>query len=207
MEDDLWWSIFGRLAAPIFFFLLGFARTSDRSGPLDLARRRPYPARKLDSRLDLGGTEHSLEFGTHPHCTSPCTSPCGTRRVGRLLPPRLRTFLAALPITSVIVDYGSEGWLWALFGLCQRIYVDGRTIVDVRGSAQNSAPPVRATENMALMRLLACIVAALAYVWQEQREYSFFSTISPFSFSASVFCPLVCVCSSAAQAPSNRQKS
>ena len=81
--------------------------------------------------------------------------------------------LAALPITSIIVDYGSEGWLWALFGLCQRMYVDGRTIVDVHGAAQNSAPPARATENMALMRLLACIVAAFVYVWQEQMEYSF----------------------------------
>ena len=27
IEDDRWWSVFGRLAAPIFFFLLGYART------------------------------------------------------------------------------------------------------------------------------------------------------------------------------------
>ena len=40
--------------------------------------------------------------------------------------------------------------------------------------AQNSAPPVRAmTENVGLMRLLACVVAAVVYVWQEQREYLF----------------------------------
>jgi hypothetical protein len=32
MEDELWWSAFGRLAAPIFFFLLGFAQT--RTVPL-----------------------------------------------------------------------------------------------------------------------------------------------------------------------------
>lgn len=38
----------------------------------------------------------------------------------------------------------------------------------------NSAPLVPAmTENMALMRLLACIVAAVVYVRQEQREYLF----------------------------------
>jgi hypothetical protein len=27
MEDDSWWSVFGRLAAPTFFFLLGYAQT------------------------------------------------------------------------------------------------------------------------------------------------------------------------------------
>ena len=32
MEDDLWWSVFGRLAAPVFFFLLGYAQT--RTVPL-----------------------------------------------------------------------------------------------------------------------------------------------------------------------------
>ena len=29
------------------------------------------------------------------------------------------------------------------------------------------------TENAALMRLLACFVAAVVYVWQEQKEFSF----------------------------------
>ena len=27
IEDDHWWSVFGRLAAPTFFFLLGYAQT------------------------------------------------------------------------------------------------------------------------------------------------------------------------------------
>ena len=27
MADDLWWSLFGRLAAPTFFFLVGYAHT------------------------------------------------------------------------------------------------------------------------------------------------------------------------------------
>jgi hypothetical protein len=54
------------------------------------------------------------------------------------------------------------------------MHVDGRTVVDARGAAQNSAPPARmTTEKMGLMRLLACVVAAAVYVWQEQREYSF----------------------------------
>jgi hypothetical protein len=32
MENDRWWSVFGRLAAPAFFFLLGYAQT--RTVPL-----------------------------------------------------------------------------------------------------------------------------------------------------------------------------
>jgi hypothetical protein len=27
MQDDYWWGVFGRLAAPTFFFLIGYAQT------------------------------------------------------------------------------------------------------------------------------------------------------------------------------------
>ena len=30
VEDDRWWSVFGRIAAPTFFFLLGYAQHQDR---------------------------------------------------------------------------------------------------------------------------------------------------------------------------------
>ncbi len=44
---------------------------------------------------------------------------------------RLRLLVFALfivlPIAEKIADYGAEGWLWALFGLFQRMYVDGRS--------------------------------------------------------------------------------
>jgi hypothetical protein len=79
-----------------------------------------------------------------------------------------------LSIAARIVDYGSEGWLWALFGLCQRMYIDSRLTTDVDGPAQSSAPsapPMK--ENAGLMRLLACFAAIVVCVWQEQREYSF----------------------------------
>ena len=82
--------------------------------------------------------------------------------------------LAVLPIAGNLVDYGSEGWLWALFGLCQRMYVDSRSVSDVDGSAQSSGPPAPAMqENSGPMRLLACLLAVFAYVWREQSEYSF----------------------------------
>ena len=82
--------------------------------------------------------------------------------------------LAVLPIAAKIVDYGAEGWLWALFGLCQRQYVDGISAVGSVGEAQrSSAPALAATDTAGLMRLLACLVAAVAFVWQEQKEFSF----------------------------------
>jgi hypothetical protein len=104
---------------------------------------------------------------------------------------------ALLPIAAKIVDYGAEGWLWALFGLYQRMYVDGSSAAGVDGAAQSAAPRAHAMTDEcrprvdprsvstpdqvrgrpfpknALMRLLACCVAALVYIWQEQREYSF----------------------------------
>ena len=81
---------------------------------------------------------------------------------------------AVLPIASKIADNGAEGWLWALFGLYQRMYVDGRSATDVSGATPSLAPSAHAmTENVSQMRLLACCVAAVVYIWQEQREFSF----------------------------------
>ena len=70
----------------------GLRAEPDRPAPLDLARCHPDPARKLERRLDLGGTEHSFELRTHPHCTALCANPFATSRLGRLRSPRLRTF-------------------------------------------------------------------------------------------------------------------
>ena len=82
--------------------------------------------------------------------------------------------LALLPIATTIVDYGAEGWLWALFGLCQRRYLDGISAVGATGGTRDSpAPRLTATDTAGLMRLLACLLAAVVYVWQEQEEFEF----------------------------------
>src|SRR5271163_4712000 len=52
--------------------------------------------------------------------------------------------LAVSSIAGNLVDYGSEGWLWALFGLCQRMYVDSRSATDAAAPAQSSALPAPA---------------------------------------------------------------
>jgi hypothetical protein len=82
--------------------------------------------------------------------------------------------VAVAPIAGRIVDYGAEGWLWALFGLCQRMYVDSRAAADVDGAGQSPAPAARATmTKIWLIRLVACLIAVVVYVWQEQVEFSF----------------------------------
>jgi len=82
--------------------------------------------------------------------------------------------IVLLPLASNIVDYGAEGWLWALFGLCQRMYVDSRSAKETNGKVQTSATPAYAiTQYVGLMRLLASFVAAVVYVWQEQIEFLF----------------------------------
>ena len=173
IEDAHWWSVFGRLAAPTFFFLLGYAQT--RTVPLQWIW--------LGVILTLLDSWNADWTWVAPNILL-------SLALIRIARPYVQTLMqhhgwaafvllvsalfAVLPIAAKIVDYGAEGWLWALFGLYQRMYVDGRSAAGVDGTAQSSAPPEHAmTENVGLMRLLACFVAAVVYVWQEQREFSF----------------------------------
>src|SRR5271169_5994459 len=91
MDDDRWWSVFGRPAAPTFFFLMGYAQT--RTVPLHwIWLGIILTLRKLERQLDLGGTEHPFELRTHPLCTSLCANPCATTRLGGIRPPRFSTY-------------------------------------------------------------------------------------------------------------------
>jgi TraX protein len=173
IENADWWSVFGRLAAPLFFFLLGYART--RTVPLYWIWLGV-----ILTLLDSWNTDWTwvapnilLSFAliriARPYVQFLLQHHGWVAFV--LLASAL---IALLPLASNIVDYGAEGWLWALFGLCQRMYVDRRSATGPGGTAQNSAQPVQAiTENAGLKRLLACFVAAVVYVWQEQLEFSF----------------------------------
>ena len=173
IEDDSWWSVFGRVAAPTFFFLLGYAQT--RTVPLRWVW--------LGVILTLLESWNAKWTWVAPNILLSLALVRSARPYAQILLQRygwaafaflVSALLGLLPIAGNLVDYGSEGWLWALFGLCQRMYVDTRSVSDVDGPAQNSAPPAPAMkENAGQMRLLACLVAVVAYVWQEQAEYSF----------------------------------
>jgi hypothetical protein len=171
MEDDRWWSVFGRLAAPTFFFLLGYAQT--RTVPLNWIW--------LGVMLTLLESWNADWTWVAPNILLSLVLIRIARPYVQMLVQThgraafillVSTLLAVLPVAAKIVDYGGEGWLWALFGLCQRQYVDGISAV-VGETQRSSASALAATETAGLMRLLACLVAAVVFVWQEQEEFSF----------------------------------
>ena len=173
LEDDQWWSVFGRLAAPTLFFFMGYAQ------------RPTVPLHWIWLGFIL-----TLLESWNAGWTWVAANILFSFALIRIARPHVQVLLqhygwatfallvsalfAMLPIASPIVDYGAEGWLWALFGLQHRMYVDGRSAPDTHGAAQSSAPPARALpKNVGLMRLLACVIAAVVYVWQEQKEFAF----------------------------------
>ena len=165
IEDADWWSVFGRLAAPSFFFLLGYAQT--RTVPLHWIWLGVILT-LLDS-WNTGWTwvaPNILFSFALIRIARPSVQILMQHHGWAAFAILVSALFAVLPIAANIVDYGAEGWLWALFGLYQRMYVDGKT--------RCTATPVHAmTGNAGLMRLLACSVAAVIYVWQEQVEFSF----------------------------------
>ena len=173
MENDRWWSVFGRLAAPTFFFLMGYAQT--RTVPLHWIW--------LGVILTLLHSWNANWTWVAPNILLSLALIRIARPYVQILLQRygwvafvliVAALVAALPVAANIVDYGSAGWLWALFGLCQRMHIDGRSATDAGGAAKGSVPTAHATtDDIGLMRLLACVVAAVVYVWREQGEYSF----------------------------------
>jgi hypothetical protein len=173
IEDDHWWSVFGRLAAPTFFFLLGYAQT----------RGVPRTWIFLGLMLTvLDSWNHEWEWVAPNILLSFVLIRLGRPYAQNLLQRHVwvglallaAVLFASLPVTAQIVDYGAEGWLWALFGLSQRIYVDDKSVTNLNGTVQTSATLPRPTrKNWGLLRLLACLVATTVYVWREQIEFSF----------------------------------
>jgi len=172
MEDELWWSVFGRFAAPPFFFLVGYAQS--RTVPLHWIWIGVILTLLESWNADWTWVAPNILLSfvliriARPH-------------VQMLLQNRgwlafvvlVSVLLALLPAAAKIVDYGAEGWLWALFGLCQRRYLDGISAATAGGTRGSPAPTLTATDTAGLMRLLACLVAAVVFVWQEQKEFSF----------------------------------
>ena len=173
VDDDRWWSVFGRLAAPPFFFLIGFAQSKTvplywiwigiiltllESWNADWTWVAPNILLSFVLiRLARPSVQRGLEeYGWAAFALLVCG------------------FVVAQPIASKLVDYGAEGWLWALFGLCQRRFADNNLPAKRAVGSQDPPRPAHALKvDWGVMGLAACIAAAVVFVWQEQQEYSF----------------------------------
>jgi len=173
IEDADWWSVFGRLAAPVFFFLLGYAQT--RTVPLRWIWLGLILTLLESWNTDWTWVTPNILFSLAiVRIARPYVQISLQQRGWVAFAILVSALFAMLPIAANLVDYGTEGWLWALFGLCQRMIVDSRSATDEDGTAQSStASPHLSTVSVSVMRLLACLIAAVVYVWQEQKEFSF----------------------------------
>ena len=173
IEDDEWWRLAGRLAAPIFFYLVGFAQT------------RKVPAHWIV----LGLLLTLLDFWNEgwnwvaPNILLSFALVRFARpAIKRLVESGWSGLVAiiallalALPLASTVVEYGAEGWLWALFGLCQRVWLDQAS----QDQARQNLPRAQAGGQdlphrfAGHMRTATAVVAAIIYVWQEQKDLAF----------------------------------
>ena len=173
VDNDLWWRVFGRFAAPPFFFLVGYAQS--RTVPLHWIGIGVILTLLESWNADWTWVSPNilLSFGLI-RIARPYVDTLLQNHGWVAFIAVVSVLLALPPIATMIVDYGAEGWLWALFGLCQRRYLDGISAVRATGGTRGSpVPMLTATDTLGLMRLLACLFAAVVYVWQEQEDYSF----------------------------------
>jgi hypothetical protein len=150
---DVWWRLFGRLASPVFFFLIGFART--RAVPLSwiafgilitavdhwTSGGRSLMINILINFALLRLVLPFIEAQVMPH------------------PLRLAIVVAAsaalIPVLDPVLEYGGGGWLWALFGLSHRLLLE------------------QGDRAARLRRDLLAAAAGLAYVVRERSDYGF----------------------------------
>jgi hypothetical protein len=124
--DETWWRLFGRIAAPIFFFLVGFARS--RAVPWTwLAFGAALTAADYFASESLTDTTVNilLNFALLRWVLLPLWE-----RWVMPFPWRVAALVALcvplIPYTDNALEYGTEGWLWALFGLSHRLALENR---------------------------------------------------------------------------------
>lgn len=191
IENADWWSVFGRLAAPVFFFLIGYAQS------------RTIPARWI-----ILGVFLTLLESWNADWSWVTPNILLSFALVRYLRPYVQgllekynwiTFvllvfalLAMLPVAAQIADYGAAGWLWALFGLCQRMYVDRASNMAGQEPAQTQKLVLHRFTKPGLLRLIACLIAASIHMWQEQLEFEFSAIhLASCIFGISVLCVIL----------------
>ena len=115
--------VIGRLGVPIFFFLIGFAKSRDV----------PFRWLVIGAVLtlvdllwtgSLGETQINILFN---FALIRLALPLVERHVlsdGLRLPLLALLFVVAMPLVNPVIEYGSEGWLFALVGLLHRRWLD-----------------------------------------------------------------------------------
>ncbi|MFN3890839.1 MAG: TraX family protein [Beijerinckiaceae bacterium] len=152
--DEDWWRVVGRAAAPIFFFLIGFARAS--AVPLNwIVLGSILTFLDLYVSDDLEDVTLNILFNfALIRLTSPFID-------AYVLPRRwglaaLAVFCAAMiPLAAIVLEYGAEGWLWALFGMA------------AREALAKGAPEAR------LQRNLVAAFCIAVYLFTETRDFEF----------------------------------
>lgn len=164
--DQEAWRVAGRCAAPIFFFLIGYTGA------------RPVPWTWLVLGALLTATDHVTSSDTSlnillnfallrtalphiqawiggraaPGADGPSPGDAGAAWRTALLAGGL---VLLIPVLDPHLEYGAEGWLWALLGLWQRRAVE--------------APGWEAART----RDGVAAVTALAYTWREIADHEF----------------------------------
>lgn len=154
LPEQEWWRVFGRAAAPVFFFLIGFGRGRDvpwtwfalgfALTALDFVSNRSTADMQLNLLLSF-----ALLRAARPHAEALASRPAALVLAAGLL-------VGLIPVLAPFLEYGAEGWLWALFGLAQRQRLD--------------EPPGRAGT---LAALAVAITAGVAYWATERQDYGF----------------------------------
>ena len=141
VEDARWWSVVGRLAAPTFFFLIGYARS--RTVPLNWIWLGIILTVLESWNADWAWVAPNILLSfAFIRLARPHVERLVERYGWAAFVVLVCGLVAVLPLAAKGFDYGSEGWLWALFGLYQRRYVDGRAAAQLAGaSTPGSASP------------------------------------------------------------------
>lgn len=150
-----WWRLAGRPAAPVFFFLVGFSRT--RHVPFSwLAFGLALTAINAAKAESLAETMANilLNFALLRALVLPLAERWTSAR------PWTAALLAALCLVLLRVsdgplEYGTEGWLWALSGLAHRLWLEDRTAARLA------------------VRIGLTAVASAAYVAGESLDFGF----------------------------------
>jgi TraX protein len=122
-SEDNWWRLFGRLASPIFFFLIGFAKS------------RAVPPSWLFFGIVLTAADYLTSEGLHDTTINILINFALIRLALPAIeahvmpyPARLAALvavsIAVIPRLDPILEYGGEGWLWALAGLSHRLLME-----------------------------------------------------------------------------------